>query len=143
MMLDLTSLQNRRTNEILYSDSIEIDKSLYENTDIRSLSPIDVNISIYRSNDSSYIMNLEVSGVMTLPCCITLKDVYYPFNIKNEVKLLNEELIDEDYVKINQNSIDIIPIIWQNILLEIPLKVTSDDTSVPLSGEGWKLVREE
>ena len=144
MLLDITSLQNRRTNEILFNDSIELDKSLYENTDIRSLSKIDVSIKIYRSTDTSYTMDLEISGIMVLPCSVTLKDVNYPFSIKTEIKLSNNDELDEEYVKINQNSIDIIPIIWQNILLEIPLKVVSDDVSdSPVSGDGWKLIRED
>ena len=47
-------------------------------------------------------------------------------------------------IKINQNYIDIIPIIWQNIVLEIPLRVVSEDVSDSVtSGDGWKLIRED
>ena len=89
-------------------------------------------------------MNIEIKGEMILPCSITLKDVKYPFNIKNEVKLSNDEELDDEYVKITQNSIDIIPIIWQNILLEIPLRVVSEDISDSVtSGDGWKFIRSE
>ena len=81
---------------------------------------------------------------MTLPCSITLNDVIYPFDIKTEVKLSNEDEEDEEYVKIIQNNIDIISIIWQNIVLEIPLRVVSEDANnSPVSGEGWKLIRED
>ncbi len=143
-MLDLTRLQNRLTNELEYSDTITLDKSLYENTDIRKLSPIDVSAYITRVTDSSYNMDLELKGTMVLPCAITLKDVIYPFDIKTEIKLSNDDEIDEEYVKINQNSIDIISIIWQNIVLEIPLRVLSEDIDdSPISGDGWKLIRED
>ena len=37
MLLDLTKLQNRSSNELEYNDLITLDKSLYENTDIRNL----------------------------------------------------------------------------------------------------------
>ena len=143
-MLDLTRLQNRLTNELEYSDTITLDKSLYENTDIRKLSPIDVSAYITRVTDSSYNMDLELKGTMILPCAITLKDVNYPFDIKTEIKLSNDDEIDEEYVKINQNSIDIISIIWQNIVLEIPLRVLSEDIDdSPISGDGWKLIKED
>ena len=143
-MLDITKLQNRRADKLEYSDVITLDKSIYENTDIRDLSPVDVKIDIRRVTDSSYKMDLEIKGVMTLPCSITLKDVKYPFDIKNEIKLSNDDELDEDYVRITQNSIDIIPIIWQNILLEIPLRVVSEDISDSVtSGDGWKLIRSE
>lgn len=140
-MLDLTKLQNRSVNELNYSDTITIDKSMYENTDVRNLSDVKVNAHIKRVTDSSYNMSLIIDGVMTLPCSVTLKDVLYPFHIETEVKISNDDENLEEYVKIIQNSIDILPIIWQNIALEIPLKVVSDDVSdTPTSGDGWKLV---
>ena len=144
MLLDLGKLQNRKADKLEYNDTITLDESLYENTDIRRLSPLDVNIKIRRVTDSSYSMDLNIKGTMVLPCSITLKDVDYPFDINTEVKLSNDEEFDEDYIKINQNTIDIIPIIWQNIVLEIPLKVVSDDISDGvISGDGWKLIRDE
>ncbi len=144
MLLDLTKLQNRSTNELDYSNRIMLDKSLYENTDIRDLSEIDVSITITRVTDSSYEMNLQIKGTMVLPCSLTLKDVSYPFDIKTSVKVSNDVENDEECVKIIQNNIDIIPIIWQNILLEIPLRVVSEDVSDSLeSGDGWKLIRED
>ena len=141
MFIDITRLQNRSTNEFLYKNTIVLDEALYKNTDIRKLSPVEVSADIKRITDTSYKMSLEIKGEMTLPCSITLNDVIYPFDIKTEVKLSNEDEEDEEYVKIIQNSIDILPIIWQNIALEIPLKVVSDDVSdTPTSGDGWKLV---
>lgn len=144
MLLDLTKLQNRKENELIFNEVITLDKSIYENTDIRELSPLDVSINIHRFNDFEYNMDLIIKGTMILPCSITLKDINYPFEIKTEVKLTNNTENDEEYVKIIQNNIDIIPIIWQNIVLEIPLKVTSEDISDSIqSGDGWKLIRED
>lgn len=143
MLLDLTRLQSRISDELEYHNSIILDEMLYKDTDIRRLSPIDVEITIVRSSDSSYNMDLRIKGTMVLPCSLTLKDVHYPFDIKTEVKVSNDDENYDEYVKINQNNIDIIPIIWQNILLEIPLRVESEDVSDSIvSGEGWKLIRE-
>ena len=144
MFIDITRLQNRSTNEFLYKNTIVLDEALYKNTDIRKLSPVEVSADIKRITDTSYKMSLEIKGEMTLPCSITLNDVIYPFDIKTEVKLSNEDEEDEEYVKIIQNNIDIISIIWQNIVLEIPLRVVSEDANnSPVSGEGWKLIRDD
>lgn len=144
MFIDITRLQNRSTNEFLYKNTIVLDEALYKNTDIRKLSPVEVSADIKRITDTSYKMSLEIKGERTLPCSITLNDVIYPFDIKTEVKLSNEDEEDEEYVKIIQNNIDIISIIWQNIVLEIPLRVVSEDANnSPVSGEGWKLIRED
>ena len=144
MLLDLTKLQNRKENELIFNEVITLDEELYKNTDIRSLSPVDVSINIHRVTDFAYTMELNIKGSMVLPCSMTLKDVNYPFDIKTEVKVSNNDENDEEYVKIIQNNIDIIPIIWQNIVLEIPLRVVSEDISdSPVEGEGWKLIRED
>ena len=144
MFIDITRLQNRSTNEFLYKNTIVLDEALYKNTDIRKLSPVEVSADIKRITDTSYKMSLEIKGEMTLPCSIRLNAVIYPFDIKTEVKLSNEDEEDEEYVKIIQNNIDIISIIWQNIVLEIPLRVVSEDANnSPVSGEGWKLIRED
>ena len=144
MLLDLTKLQNRKENELIFNEVITLDNDLYKDTDIRELSPLDVSINIQRIPDSAYNMDLYIKGEMTLPCSVTLKDVKYPFEVKTEVKVSNIDENDEEYVKIIQNNIDIIPIIWQNIVLEIPLRVVSEDISdSPVSGDGWKLIRED
>lgn len=143
MLLDLSKLQTRKLDEITFSDTITLDESLYQNTDIRKLLPLLVDIKVKRVADFSYKMLLHIKGTMILPCSVTLKDVTYPFEINTEIKVSNDEE-DEEYVKINQNSIDIIPIIWQNIVLEIPLRVVSEDVSdTPTSGDGWRLIRDE
>ena len=144
MLLDLTRLQNRMLNELEYSNTVTLEASLYENTDIIELSPVLVNAKIRRVTDSSYEMLLNIKGTMILPCSVTLNPVSYPFDINTEVKISNDDEENEEYVKINQNNIDIISIIWQNIVLEIPLKVTDSSVSdIKLSGDGWKLIRED
>ena len=144
MLLDLTKLQNTKENVLIFNEVITLDEELYKDTDIRSLSPLDISINIQRITDSAYNMDLYIKGEMILPCSVTLKDVNYPFEVKTEVKVSNDDENDEEYVKIIQNNIDIIPIIWQNIVLEIPLRVVSEDVSdSPVSGDGWKLIRED
>lgn len=144
MLLDLTRLQSRISDELEYHENIILDEELYKNTEIRSLSSIDVDIFITRFDDVSYNMDLNIKGTMILPCSLTLKDVSYPFDIKTEVKVSNNDENSDECVRINQNNIDIIPIIWQNIVLEIPLRVVSEDISdSPVSGDGWKLIRED
>ena len=89
MLLDLTKLQNRKENELIFNEVITLDNELYKDTDIRELSPLDVSINIQRITDSAYNMDLYIKGVMTLPCSVTLKDVKYPFEVKTEVKVSN------------------------------------------------------
>jgi uncharacterized protein len=50
----------------------------------------------------------------------------------------------EDFDKIINNSIDLVPIIWQNILLEVPIRVVSPDIKEEnIYGDGWKFITKE
>ena len=42
------------------------------------------------------------------------------------------------------NTLDIFPIIWENILMEIPIRVVGDkNQNLQMEGDGWKLITEE
>ena len=77
-----------------------------------------------------------LSGKMILPCSITLEEVDYPFEIDIEENLGNFEEI----LKKNKNSLEILPIICENIVLEIPMKVVKKGIDITnISGNGWEL----
>ena len=83
---------------------------------------------------------------MVLACAITLKPVNYPFSIEisGEIEELMENFDEKE--RNFQNSIDILPIIWENILMEIPMRVVSEEaknSDINLEGDGWKFVTEE
>ena len=78
---------------------------------------------------------------MVLPCSISLKPTEYPFTIKIDDDIIEKEL---ENTRNSGNSIDIFPIIWENIVMEIPLKVVNDDLSdVKKEGNGWKFITDE
>ena len=143
MNIDITKLKSGIQSQIEIDEVYSFSKDILDGTDIMSLD--DVNIKGYMTSNSvdDYDLDVNVSGVMVLPCSLTLKPVNYRFETKiegNIDKLLGE--INETLKK-NQNSIDILPIIWENILLEIPIRVVSDDSAnLKLEGEGWKLITE-
>lgn len=144
MKLDLTRLLNSFIEEITFEDTIVFDKEYTNRTEIRELKPVNVSGTITKTVDDLCYLSIQVDGVMILPCSISLEDVEYPFHIDiNEI--LSENIEEyEEYIKISENSIDIFPIIWQNIVMEIPLKVVSPKVNRRnISGEGWKLISED
>ena len=144
MEFDLTKLNSNIIDHIDIDINHSFSKEELEGTDLISLD--DVNISGVISKDSidEFVIDANIKGIMILPCSVTLKPVSYPFNINingNLEEMMKE--IDENAKKII-NSIDIFPIIWENILMEIPSKVTSPEASfAKLEGDGWKLITEE
>ena len=145
MLINLSKLITNISNEITFNDEVEIDKSYLENTDIRDISKVKVEGSI-RPYENNFELDMNIKCTLTLICSISLKDVKYDVDIDvNEViGESTDEVEIEENNKIINNTIDLIPIIWQNIILEVPLKVISPDVKREnLEGDGWKFVTEE
>ncbi|MDD3048584.1 MAG: YceD family protein [Bacilli bacterium] len=144
MKIDLTRLLNHYIEEIKIDDKIIITDDYLQNTEIRGISEIAVTGSITSTTDDLYSLNLNINGEMILPCAVTLDDVDYPFDIKIDEILSDDDEEDEKYIKIINNTIDIMPIIWQNIVMEIPIRVVSQKAEhMKLEGDGWRLITDE
>lgn len=144
MVFDLIRLKSNLEKSISIDCDYKIDEPFINSTEIMNPFCIHVNGFITKSTLEGFDIQIQVDGVMELPCSITLKPVSVPFSIEIEGNLdeLLEE-IEENHKKI-ENSIDLLPIIWENILMEIPMKVTSPDAySTKVEGNGWKFVTEE
>ena len=137
MKIDLNYL-NRFGKIDIDSDFI-LDKSYYKNTDIRKLENLHVSGEISVDYDDDINFNINISGRMILPCAVTLVDVPYDFNTNIEENIGKFEKI----YKNNKNSLEISPILWENIVLEIPIRVVSKDIKPSnTSGDGWELISE-
>jgi len=73
---------------------------------------------------------------MKIEDSISLEIISYPFSFEIE------ENIEEKQLKY-EKTLDIIDILWQNIVLEVPLKQTEVTDFSDYQGDGWKLVTEE
>ena len=145
MIINLTKLITNLSNEILINDEIEISKDYLKNTDIKDISKIKVN-GLIKPYQDNFTLDINIKCTLTLVCSISLEDVKYDIdiNVNDIIGEENEDIELEENNKIINNSIDLIPIIWQNILLEVPLKVISPNVKVKnLNGDGWKFVTEE
>ena len=54
---------------------------------------------------------------------------------------IEEEL--EDFSEKMENTLDITDILWQNIMLEVPLRVSNVENFNEYQGDGWRLVDED
>ena len=146
MQYDLTRLNNNIVKSVKVDEVYSFTLDELKGTDLISLNDVKVEGEITKNSLGNIEVNLDVEGVMVLPCAITLKPVNYPFfiNINGEVNELMEDF-EENSINF-KNSIDILPIIWENILMEIPMRVISDEAksgNINLSGDGWKFVTDE
>ena len=143
MEIDLLKLKNDLIDQVDIDETLSFQKEDLKNTTILELKNVHVRGMITRSTDH-YNLSLIIDGVMILPCALTLKPTSHAFTISIEDDLLTLfKEIDENIKKI-ENTIDILPIIWENILMEIPIKVVNDDvSSMKIEGDGWKFITDE
>ena len=140
MIIDLTKLIYNNLYKLPIKGEVIVPKEMLKNTDIRRISPVKVEGYIF-NNEEEYELYITIKGTMILPCARTLKDVEYPFS--NEIdEIIGEN--DDNSLEINQNRLDIFPIVWQNILVDVPLRVLAPDASdEPVDGDGWRLITED
>ena len=137
MIIDLTRLFSRIDREVQVDETHSF-KEL-DGTGVTSIDNVSIKGIIKLNALGNLYVDFDVDGVMIIPCAITLKPVEYPFSIKIEGDL--EEISEENPEKYinSKNSLDILPIIWENILMEIPMRVVSEGSDeINLEGNGWK-----
>ena len=115
--IDLTLLHTNSIDKIVIDEIVNIPQDYYKETDVKKLDNVKVVGEITRQTDDIDYVDLDVSGVMILQDSISLEDI--------------------------ENSLDIIELLWENIVLEIPLKYTKVEDLSKFHGDGWKLVSEE
>lgn len=127
MNISLIKLFSRSADRLDINEEIVIPEEYYT-SDIKEISPVKLNGYLYLDELDNLSINLNVQCDLTLKSSITLNDVDFPININID----DLELDDENNKKIT-NSIDLLPIIWQNILVEIPIRVTDSSNDENIS----------
>ena len=142
MNINMLELITKKKDEIIINEDVIINNDLLKETSIKRLENVIFDGKIERIMDDEYCLNGTLSGIMVLPDDITLEEVEYKFDTEIEENFVDNDEKSENILKIMQNTIDILPILWQNIIVEIPLKVTTCE-DVDLKGDGWRLISEE
>ncbi len=136
MIIDLSSLHSNIVKEIPLDFTISFTKDILANTDIVRLDNIKVEGNITRNASMEDIISCSVTGEMFLQDSISLEEVAYPLALKID------DILTEN-VKKDENTLDIMEFLWENIILEIPLKFTKVEDLSKFHGDGWKVISEE
>jgi len=138
MLLELDELSNKRSLEFAYDvlKDNEIDKRIYDLKNART------NGRIYLNSVDEVVLECNFYGTMLIEDSISLELVPYEFNIDIEENLETiEENYEECYEK-GKNTLDLKKILWQNIVLEVPISY-SMVSDAELKGNGWELINED
>ena len=135
MELNLAELTSK---SVTYDNDFVINADTYKEVGIIDLKNLHVTGDISLNSVSMLAVNLTVTGIMVIPDSVTTEPVDYPFTSKIEEEYdINDEFFLEYYQK-EQNILDIMKILWENIVLEVPMRFTLAKDA-HLSGDGWSL----
>ena len=111
----------------------------YKSPDILGLENLRVTGSIIDNGTDEYEITLHITGTGLYRSAINLGEVKQKIDIEYSDFIKNLP----DIYKKSANTLDILPIIWENILLEIPIRaVNSSDTFAKTQGDGWEIISE-
>ena len=144
MNIDLTKLAIGEYEEIEINEKLNFSEERFINTNIKELKDVEFKGSITKLYSGDYEITGTIQGIMVLPDDITLEPVDYSFKSEIEQKFNEFDNNEEKSLEIIKNRLDITEFLWQNILVEIPLKVINEkNKDLNLKGDGWRFVTEE
>jgi uncharacterized protein len=142
-------LHQKAKNSFDFHETVDLNELTSLHSDIRRISPVEVKgTGVIESKQVAF--DLTITGEMTLPCSRTLVDVNYPFAISTkELFVLHktDDIEDEDVSVVEDDIIDLTPIVKEEILLEVPMQIFCDQTDVkgaaPQEGNDWAVISED
>jgi len=136
MVIDLAKLLSNVEDKITIDEKITYNEDYLETSGIEKLENVNVSGVITKDSGDEVVIDFKVSGVMILPDSISLESVEYPFSFEIKGNL-------KDFYQNYENSLDIYEFLWENIVLEVPLKFSKVEDLSQFHGDGWKLISEE
>lgn len=131
MKIDLRKLYSSASVDV--DGTITFPEERLKSAGIIRLEDVNVHGKAIINYEDEIELNLDLSGKMYLPCAISFEEVEVPFATKIE------EIIGENNIN-NNFYLDLSDILWENIVLEIPIKVVKKGVQLETSsGKGWSV----
>ena len=142
MNIDLSLLHSATVNNIDITGTYSLPKEYYENTDVLELNNIKVTGEIYQGVDEENLDILEDYVKCEIKCNVILKDSISLEPVEYPIFIEYDDILEKNCKK-DENTLDIFQFLWENIVLEIPLRFTKVKDLSKFHGDGWKLISEE
>ena len=116
-----------------YGFDFHIGREFFEERDYAELLGADVSVHLnVERRHGGYMFEFDLEGALELPCDRCLEPVSVPVDAAYDVMVRHGEEFDDsrdDLVVIpeNQTKLDVAPMIYDTILLEIPIRVVHEE----------------
>jgi uncharacterized protein len=122
----ISQLQKIRDKHLQIDEIVDVTDIKERDPQIRDVSPMKVT-GRADIGSTKVTFHLHLSGKFILPCSRTLVDVNYPIDIETTETFLFKtagiEYDGDDVTIVEGDVVDLLPVIKENLLLEIPMQV--------------------
>lgn len=127
MKWSVSQLRKLTTNPYHFSLEIDFSNEAEQVEDIQSIGIALVEGTISRVDDDIFRCTYHLKVELVLSCSLTLEPVNYLMDFEQEdlIGYANENY--DDVVEISGNTIDLNAIVWDNIIVNIPIRIVRDD----------------
>ena len=134
MRLDLRKLYSFKRIDI--NEDINFNNIDYQKMNITKINDMHATGYAKVNYEDNIELELDVNGSLVMPCAITLEDVIVPINVHISEEIL-ENTLNNDFF------LDLLDILWENIVLEIPIRVVKEGAKLESQkGVGWEIISE-
>jgi uncharacterized protein len=149
MKWTMSQLQKYRNKDFSVDEIIRVDEIKEVDSSIREVSPMHIKGRVDISA-TKVTFHIRIEGYLILPCSRTLVDVKYPVNVETTETFLLDTLeyeTEEEMHQVQGDVIDLMPVIREILLLEVPMQVYCEDDQskdgAPQSGKDWEVIHGE
>jgi len=148
MKWTMSQLQKYRNKDFSVDEIVRVDEIKEIEKSIREVSPMHIKGRVDISA-TKITFHIRIEGYLILPCSRTLVDVKYPINVETtETFLLStyEYETEEEVHQVQGDVIDLMPVIREILVLEVPMQVFCEDDQnqdgAPQSGSDWEVIHD-
>ncbi|HCY07206.1 MAG: DUF177 domain-containing protein [Erysipelotrichaceae bacterium] len=140
-----TELSNLPDSTIWFDEFITFNSKEFINARrLNGLEDVHVNgEGFYDANLDMFDVYMQIEGVMITPCAITNEDIYIPFEFDSNVLFSFIDNEDVDVYLVENDTVELAPVIFQLINLEVPLKAIKSGNIEYPKGDGWAIISEQ
>ena len=127
MKWSVSQLRKLTTNPYHFSLELDFSNEAEHVEDIQNIGIALVEGTISRVDDDIFRCVYHLKVDLVLSCSLTLEPVNYSMNFEQEdlIGYANENY--DDVVEISGNTVDLRAIVWDNIIVNIPIRIVRDD----------------
>ena len=127
MKWSVSQLRKLTTNPYHFSLELDFSSEAEQVEDIISIGIALVKGTISRVDDDIFRCVYHLNVDLVLSCSLTLDPVNYSMDFEQEELIGYANADYDDVVEISGNTIDLKEIIWDNIIVNIPIRIVRDD----------------